>query len=115
MKHGPRVALVFIDASRDQPMPNLSLPPPTRDANPPEEPARVVLCFAAGPGKKAAHGEGDAHSPFTSAMLQHMDTPSLSIQDMLARVRDSVAQSTGGGQMPWDMSSLDRDFFLAAP
>ncbi len=114
MRHGPRVTLLFIDAGRDQPLPNLSLPPPTRDPNPPEEPAGVVLCLAAGPGKAVAHGEGDAHSPFTSALLQHMDTTGLTIRDMLARLRNFVAQSTGGDQIPWDMSSLDRDFFLAA-
>ena len=60
------------------------------------------------------HGEGDAHSPFTSALLQHIDTPGLKIQDLLTLVRDDVTQSTGGGQIPWSTSSLERDFFFAA-
>jgi uncharacterized caspase-like protein len=114
MQHGPRVALVFFDASRDNPLGNAPVPPPTVDASRPEEPARMVVAFASGPGNTAAHGQGDAHSPFTSALLQHMATPGQKIQDMLARVRDTVVQSTGGSQMPWDMSSLDGDFFLAS-
>src|SRR5262249_8260581 len=87
MIEGPRVGLVFRDASRDDPLSDAALPPPTRDADPPENPARLVIAFATGPGRTAAHGEGDAHSPFASALLEHMATPGQSIQDMLVRVR----------------------------
>lgn len=112
MKHGPNVSLLFVDASRDNPLPNDSLPPEATDPSPPEDPARVVIFLATGPGETAAHGAGDAHSPFTSALLAHMATPGLKIQDMLALVRDEVVQSTGS-QTPWSQSSLDGDFFLS--
>ena len=114
MQHGPRVSLVFVDASRDNPLSGASLPPEAATGSPAEDPARLVILLATGPGRTASHGEGAALSPFTSALLQHIDTPGLKIQDMMTLVRDDVTQSTGGGQIPWSSSSLDRDFFFAA-
>jgi len=113
MQHGPSLSLLFIDASRDNPLSDATLPPAKPDPDPPEEPARLLIFLATGPGGTAAHGAGDAHSPFTSALLQHIDTPGLKIQDLLTLVRDDVAQSTGGDQLPWSMSTLDRDFIFA--
>jgi len=113
MRHGPGLSLLFIDASRDNPLSNAALPPVQPDPSPPEDPARLLIFLATGPGGTAAHGAGDAHSPFTSALLQHIDTPGLKIQDLLTLVRDDVAQSTGGDQMPWSHSTLDRDFIFA--
>ena len=114
MQHGPRVSLLFVDASRDNPLSAASLPPEAATGSPAEDPARLVIFLATGPGGTASHGEDDALSPFTSALLQHIDTPGLKIQDMLTLVRDDVTQSTGGGQIPWSTSSLERDFFFAA-
>jgi uncharacterized caspase-like protein len=112
MKHGPNVSLLFVDASRDNPLPSDALPPEIADPSPPEDPANLIILLATGPGETAAHGAGDAHSPFTSALLAHMATPGLKIQDMLTLVRDDVVQATGS-QTPWSTSSLERDFFLS--
>lgn len=116
MEHGPDVGLVFFDASRDNPLPP-TVEPSTGHADAPASPhsAGMVIAFATGPGRTAIHGLGDAHSPFTGALLQYMDTPGLRIQDLLAQVRNSVVESTAGRQLPWDSSSLGYDFFLAGP
>jgi uncharacterized caspase-like protein len=116
IERGPRVGLIFIDASRDDPLPG-ALPPSSGGSGAPTDPpsAQLVVSFATAPGSTAAHGQGDAHSPFTAALLQFMDAPGRSIQDVLAQVRRTVVQSTGGQQVPWEASSLDRSFFLAVP
>ena len=55
----------------------------------------------------AEDGKGD-HSPFTAALLEHIDTP-LSVPDMFGKVVESVYDATGGRQVPWQASSLRGD------
>ena len=117
MGYGPDIGLVFFDAGRDNPLPP-TVEAPTADSGSAASPlgGRIVIAFATGPGRAAIHGRGDAHSPFTAALLQYMDTPGLSIQDLLSRVRSTVVESTRGAEIPWDSSSLtDPDVFLAGP
>ena len=56
----------------------------------------------------AEDGKGD-HSPFTAALLEHIDTPGLSVPDMFGKVVESVYDATGGRQVPWQASSLRGD------
>jgi uncharacterized caspase-like protein len=116
MEYGPDIGLVFFDASRDNPLPP-SVEPSTGDSGSPASlpGGPMVIAFATAPGRAALHGQGDAHSPFTAALLRYMDTPGLRIQDLLGRVRSAVVRSTAGRQIPWDSSSLSYDFFLAGP
>ena len=83
LEYGPDLGLVFFDASRDNPLPP-SVEPSTGDSGSPASPpgGPMVIAFATAPGRIALHGQGDAHSPFTAALLQYMDTPGLRIQDL---------------------------------
>ena len=56
----------------------------------------------------AEDGKGD-HSPFTAALLEHIDTPGLSVPDMFGKVIESVYDATDGRQEPWQASSLRGD------
>ncbi len=64
----------------------------------------TIISYATEPGKTATDGN-DAHSPYTQALLKHLDTPNLSVQDMLNRVGLEVMSRTHGGQKPWFSSS----------
>lgn len=75
--------------------------------------AGTLIAFATAPGNTAADGSG-AHSPFTVALLKHIGTPRLELNQMLTRVRIDVAAATEKKQVPWVNSSLLGEVFLTA-
>ena len=78
-----------------------------------DAPAGTLIAFATSPGSVAQDGEGD-NGLYTSALLKHITTPALPIEQMLKRVRVDVARSSNNGQVPWESSSLNRDFAFAS-
>ena len=65
----------------------------------------MLIAFAAEPGKTAIDGEGQ-NSPFTTALIKHIGTPDMEINEMLTRVRADVFKATDGKQRPWANSSF---------
>jgi Caspase domain len=122
MEREPRVNIVLLDACRDNPLArNLARTMGTRSAAIGRGLARIetgigtLIAFATQPGNVALDGEGD-HSPFTAALLGHMETPGLDIALLMRQVRQEVIAATAGKQVPWDNSSLTDDFaFNPAP
>jgi uncharacterized caspase-like protein len=71
----------------------------------------MLIAFATAPGQTAEDGNGE-HSPFTTALLKHLPTAKLEINQMLNRVRADVRDATKKAQTPWTNSSLMGDVFL---
>jgi uncharacterized caspase-like protein len=71
----------------------------------------TLIAFATAPGAVAYDGDGE-HSPFTTALVRHMETPGLDIDLVMKRVRGEVVEKTGDRQRPWTNSSLTDEFFL---
>ena len=71
----------------------------------------TLIAFATAPGNTASDGNG-AHSPFTTALLKHIGTPKLELNQMLTRVRVDVAAATEKKQIPWVNSSLLGEVYL---
>jgi uncharacterized caspase-like protein len=71
----------------------------------------MLIAFATAPGKTALDGTG-AHSPFTSALLKHLATPGIEVNQMLTRVRVDVVAATERAQVPWVNSSLMGEIYL---
>ena len=71
----------------------------------------MLIAFATAPGKTALDGTGE-HSPFTQALLKHMASPNVEINDMLTRVRVDVVNATERKQIPWVNSSLLGELYL---
>jgi len=117
MERGSRINIVFLDACRDNPFAEeLSRSVSTRGAvslgkglGEVRTVPGTYIAFATDPNRVAADGSGD-NSPFTEALLKHIDTPGSSIQDMMIRVRREVSTATNGVQTPWDSSSLMEPF-----
>jgi hypothetical protein len=109
-----RVTLVFLGACRDNPF-KLQTGRGLQIRGLGEVSAAVgtLVVFATAPGSVAADGVG-ANSPFTSAMLRHMEEPGVEIRDVLSEVRHDVVQATRGAQVPWENSALEGRFFLKA-
>ena len=69
------------------------------------------IAFATQPGNVTVDGSG-SNSPFTSALLQSLEFPGLSISDMMIRVRNETERLTLGKQVPWDQSNLREQFYF---
>jgi uncharacterized caspase-like protein len=70
----------------------------------------VIIAYATQPGRVAADGDNSRNSPFTSALLKHIETPGVGIRRMLARVRSDVHKTTAGAQLPETSDSMLGEF-----
>ena len=71
----------------------------------------TFVAFATQPGNVTVDGAGD-NSPFTTALLNNVEIPGLSISDMMIRVRNETEAATVGRQVPWDQSNLREQFYF---
>ena len=79
-----------------------------------EPSGETLVAYAAKEGTVAADGEG-RNSPYTSALLSHLEEPGLEVGLMFRKVRDAVVASTGGRQEPFIYGSLSsKGAYLAA-
>jgi uncharacterized caspase-like protein len=120
MEREQRVSLIFLDACRDNPFAQqlarsmgtsrstslgrgLALMPAA---------AGTYIAYATQPDTVALDGQGN-HSPFTAALLAHIETPGLSLADMMTEVRNDVKTETDGKQWPREDNSLTTKFYFA--
>jgi uncharacterized caspase-like protein len=116
---GPnKTAIALLDACRDNPLPrSIARSRSTAIANGLAAPAMagggMLIGFATSPQETAADSTtGSRNSPFTQALLKHINTPGLEIQSLMTRVKSDVYASTKKEQQPWHNSSLREEFFL---
>ena len=113
-----RQTLIFLDACRNDP-----LPAAVRGSGASAGGlARVqtgvgtFVAFSTEPGGVTADGvAGAKNSPFTTALLAHIETEGISISDMMIEVRNDVENATLRKQVPWDQSSLREQFYFQPP
>lgn len=74
-------------------------------------PTGTFIAYSTGPGQVARDGEG-RNSPFTTALLDSFKMPGLPIEQVFKRVRQKLDASTGGKQVPWELSSIKGDFYF---
>ena len=115
LEGGPGIHLVFLDACRNNPIPAAAAA--AGDAGR-DGLARVgdaagfLFAFATQPDNVAYDGVG-RNSFFAQALLGHLNTPGQDIASMMIAVRKDVLAATGGNQVPWENSSLTRQFEFA--
>jgi Caspase domain len=68
----------------------------------------VFVAYAAKDGTTAGDGIG-RNSPFTAALLKHIETPGLEIQFLFRTVRDDVMEATQREQQPFVYGSLSKE------
>jgi uncharacterized caspase-like protein len=74
-------------------------------------PSGMLIAYAAAPGNEAADGD-DRVSPFTKALLKHVQLPGVPITEIMGRVGKDVQRDTDNRQHPWYVSELTAPFFL---
>jgi hypothetical protein len=73
----------------------------------------TLIAYATQPDNVALDGDG-RNSPFTAALLKHINTPGLELSSLMKRVRSDVVAATRGHQLPWDHSSLMGEVVLVS-
>ncbi|WP_305988832.1 caspase family protein [Roseibium sp. MMSF_3544] len=118
MERRSRTSLIFLDACRNNPLArNLAKSMGTRNVGserglaPVETGIGTLIAYSTQPGNVALDGSG-RNSPFSAALLKHMETPGADIAMVLRRVRQQVLTETGGRQVPWSNSSLTGEVVL---
>jgi len=108
-----RVNIVILDACRNNPfgrsfrsvVPGLAV----MDA-----PHNTLIAFATAPGAVASDGAGQ-HGLYTQHLLQALNRPGLSLEDVFKQVRTGVRQDSAGRQVPWENTSLEVAFSFDPP
>jgi uncharacterized caspase-like protein len=76
--------------------------------------AGVFRAYATQLDNVASDGSG-RNSPFTKALLKHIGTKGISIQELMIRVRKSVMEETANKQIPWEEAALNESFYFISP
>ncbi|MEQ6250658.1 caspase family protein [Sulfitobacter sp. HNIBRBA3233] len=109
MERSQGVKLVFLDACRDNPFGAVDDPRVGSGLARVGTEANFLFSYATQPDNVAYDGLG-RNSFFTEAMLHHLYTPGQDVAQMMIGVRRDVLAATGGKQIPWENSSLTRNF-----
>ncbi|MDP4026999.1 caspase family protein [Methylobacterium sp. NEAU 140] len=121
MQREDRVNVVILDACRDNPFAKeLARTIRTRSASvgtglaeiATNSAAGTMIAFATDPGRTALDGASGQNSPFTAALLKHIETPGISISAVMDRVREDVWRATNEKQRPWVNTSIIGEFYL---
>jgi uncharacterized caspase-like protein len=95
-------SLMLLDAGRTNPF------RVSQSAGRVDAPTNGVIAFSTAPGTEPFDGKG-RNSPYAAALLQHMSTKGLTVEQVFKRVRVNVMQTTAAKQTPWEISSLSKD------
>jgi formylglycine-generating enzyme required for sulfatase activity len=119
-----KLGLVIVDACRDNPLAERlrqSLGPIRSRlvgmglARMDNVPSDTMIAFSTRPGEVAVDGPG-GHSPYTEALLRHIEEPGLELDLLFRKVRDSVLELTAQRQEPRTYDALGaQPFYFKEP
>jgi uncharacterized caspase-like protein len=108
---GNELNLVILDACRNNPF--------TRGFRSVDQglarmdaPTGSLVAYATAPNSVASDG-GGTNGLYTKYLLQNINTPGITIEEVFKRVRIGVMNETGKKQVPWESSSISGYFYLA--
>lgn len=74
-------------------------------------PPGTLVAFAAAPGKVAIERAG-GNGIYTRNILENISQPGLQVEEVFKRVRTGVLSETSHQQVPWENTSLIKDFYF---
>lgn len=101
--------IVLLDACRDNPFGKNYRSASRGLAIVSNAPTGTFISYSTGPGQVAKDGEG-RNSPYTRALLEHIQDSGIPITDVFMNVRQKLRKETG--QVPWELSSLEGKFYF---
>jgi hypothetical protein len=103
-----KTRLIFLDACRENPLLRTSSRGVSKGLAPMAVAEGTLISYATKDGGIALDGVNEKNSPFTTALLKHIDEPD-DIAVVLRKVRQSVITTTNSKQIPWEYGSLTGD------
>lgn len=107
-----RLSILILDACRNNPFSKVRSTVGTGLSAPGSMPAGSIVIFPTAPGKVAHDGSGK-HGLFTTHLLNHLNAPGITIEEMFKRVIDGVRQESlryKVEQIPWMNLSFTGEF-----
>jgi len=110
------VNIIILDACRDNPYSTKFRSSARGLATITKPVPDCLIAYATQPNGVARDGDGN-NGIFTEELLKAMQTPGLSLTQVMMQVRTNVKNRTNDEQLPWENSLLTRDFYFkeAAP
>ena len=108
-----RINVVILDACRDNPFARSSRSN-SGGLSQVDAPIGSLVAFATSPGSVASDGKG-SNGLYTQHLLANMERPGMPIEEIFKRVRLGVRLDSNGGQVPWESTSLEGDFYFFTP
>ena len=105
--------IIILDACRNNPFDTTNRSIYVRGLAPISAPLGTFIAFATSPGQVANDGIGNNGS-FTSALLKHIETKDLKIEELFKQTRNTLYTLTGGTQISWEHTSLMGDFYFSS-
>jgi len=96
--------ILMIDACRNNPFRAFRSLDNKRGVARMNAPLGTFISSATASGDFAEDGFGK-NSPYTTAVIKHITTPGLTLEQVFKQVRIDVVENTGGKQVPWESSS----------
>lgn len=113
MEREAKTSILILDACRNNPLAtNLARKMATRNTrvdvglSPIQSAVGTLIAYSTQPNNVALDGEGRRNSPYTEALLAHIEQPGRDLASALNMVRADVVRATGGRQVPWENTSL---------
>ena len=105
---GARAPIVILDAARNDLFAHRGdRVPESRGERPPWPDVEVLIAYSTLPGGVAGDaGPGDRNSPYTEALLAHLEAPEVEVEVMFRGVAAAVHAATEGRQRPVVTSTL---------
>jgi hypothetical protein len=104
--------IIVLDACRNNPFVRAwNRGPDQSDLATVYTPRGTLIAFATSPGQLAKDGTG-RNGSYTEALLKHLDTQDVPIEELFKRVRNTLSTITFGKQTSWEHTSLAGDFYF---
>ncbi|MGD0581497.1 MAG: caspase domain-containing protein [Bacteroidales bacterium] len=109
---GTKVNIIILDACRNNPFERSWTRSATgRGLAFMNAPTGSLIAYATSPGSTASDGSGN-NGLYTSAILESIKIPNITIIEMFQNVRNIVTQKSGKQQTPWESTSLSGNFYF---
>lgn len=105
-----RLNVVILDACRNNPFAH-HYRSTVRGLAVMNAPVETLIAYATAPDSIASDGAGK-NGLYTQELLAQVRVPGLKLEDVFKRVRSAVRTKSRGAQVPWEVSSLEGDFYF---
>lgn len=75
-------------------------------------PYNSFIAFSTSPGNVASDNPDAEHGLYTQQLLEEMRNSGQKLEDVFKKVRGYVRKQSGGTQIPWEISSVESDFYF---